>query len=495
MLRVDLLAVLNLDFEPRALCWVHGRGSTRPLLAISSATDSSIAIFDGRGEEQAPIHVLKDRHRQPVKLLAYNDKYDCVISIDEGGMVEYWQPHDEYEKPASVWEYKTSTDLFAFKKAKSCPTSIAISPQGHHFVTQSQPDRIVRVFDFRTGKLYRSYDESLATLQDMQETGTSTLQLEKHEFNRRLAMEKEADVVSSSKSYGGGRPIFDESGHFIIYPSLGGIKVINTYTNDLVRLYGQTENIRPLSLALYQGAPQRKDITTISMAASANPLLAESELGDPMLLCSALNRDRFYMFTNDSGAEKSSTSSSSSSSRDVQNERPRKTADGQTLDAEAATKRAKLAETATLHTNLGDIGLRLYAQAAPLAVENFATHARTGYYNGVLFHRVIRKFMIQTGDPLGDGTGGDSIWGKAFKDEFSTLRHDRPYTVSMANAGPDSNGSQFFVTTEKTPWLDGKHTIFGRVTRGMDVVHKIENVHCRKEKPVEDVKIINISVE
>ena len=104
--------------------------------------------------------------------------------------------------------------------------------------------------------------------------------------------------------------------------------------------------------------------------------------------------------------------------------------------------------------------------------------------------------MIQTGDPLGDGTGGESIWGKEFEDEFTpALDHSKPYMVSMANAGPGTNASQFFITTEKAPWLDGKHTIFGRVTKGVETVHAIENVKVYKERPVDDVKIVDITVD
>jgi len=130
----------------------------------------------------------------------------------------------------------------------------------------------------------------------------------------------------------------------------------------------------------------------------------------------------------------------------VQNEKPRNVNTRQQVEA----KPAETGTAATIHTTYGDIHIRLFPDAAPKAVENFVTHAKNGYYNGIIFHRVIRKFMIQTGDPLGDGTGGESIWGREFEDEFSSLKHDKPYTVSMANAGPNSNGSQFFITTEKT---------------------------------------------
>ena len=136
----------------------------------------------------------------------------------------------------------------------------------------------------------------------------------------------------------------------------------------------------------------------------------------------------------------------SKSTRDVQNEKPRVI----NLREKEDARRAQIGTSATIHTTYGDIHIRLFPDAAPKAVENFVTHAKNAYYNNVIFHRVIKKFMIQTGDPLGDGTGGESIWGKEFSDEFSSLKHDKPYTVSMANAGPNTNGSQFFITTEKT---------------------------------------------
>eukprot|EP00056_Hartaetosiga_gracilis_P004444 m.75120 g.75120 ORF g.75120 m.75120 type:complete len:268 (-) comp11832_c0_seq12:112-915(-) len=158
----------------------------------------------------------------------------------------------------------------------------------------------------------------------------------------------------------------------------------------------------------------------------------------------------------------------------------------------------KTANVVCLHTTAGDIHIKLFHNEVPKSVENFSTHCRNGYYDGLIFHRVIKGFMIQTGDPLGDGTGGDSIWGKEFEDEFHpTLRHDRPYTVSMANSGPNTNGSQFFITVAPTPWLDNKHTVFGRVTRGMEVVKEISLVrtHKKTEKPFEDVKILNTTVK
>ncbi|KIW03354.1 uncharacterized protein PV09_05562 [Verruconis gallopava] len=477
----DLLAMIQFDDMPSIVCWVHKKGASLPLLAVGMADKAEIRVFDGRGENQTPLHVLKNLHRTPVATMAFNNEYDCVVSADEGGMVEYWSPSSNYEKPDNVWSMKSSTSLFEFKKAKSAPVSIIISPSGTYFSTFSFPDRKIRIFEFATGKLYRTYDESLTAISEMQQAGTALTQLDDLEFGRRMAAEKELEnpLIRSKINV-----IFDESSNFILYGSLDGIKVVNTFTNRVVRLYGQEESFRALNLSLYQGQPQQKKVVTIEMAASANPLLAEAETRDAMLVTTGAGKVRFFMFTNEMDVSKST--------RDVQNEKPRELGSMKMQDKK--NEEGVRSTAAILHTTYGDIHLRLFPDAAPKAVENFVTHARNGYYNNVIFHRVIRKFMIQTGDPMGDGTGGESIWGKNFEDEFSSLKHDKPYTVSMANAGPNTNGSQFFITTERTPWLDGKHTIFGRAVQGLDVVHKIENARVYKEKPEEDIKIINISV-
>jgi len=145
-----------------------------------------------------------------------------------------------------------------------------------------------------------------------------------------------------------------------------------------------------------------------------------------------------------------------------------------------------------LETNQGAIEIKLMPETAPKACENFIKLTEKGYYNGLIFHRVIKGFMLQGGDPTGTGTGGESIWGKPFEDEVSSnVQFDSPGILAMANAGPSTNGSQFFITTAKTPWLNMHHTIFGKVVSGYDVVQKIENTPVNgSDKPLTDQKII-----
>ena len=145
-----------------------------------------------------------------------------------------------------------------------------------------------------------------------------------------------------------------------------------------------------------------------------------------------------------------------------------------------------------LKTNQGEIEIKLFPDVAPKTCENFIGLVKKGYYDGIIFHRVIKNFMIQGGDPTGTGRGGESLWGQAFEDEVTPdLKFDKPGLLAMANAGPGTNRSQFFITTNETPWLNMKHTIFGEVISGYDVVKKIENVETgRGDRPIEEQKII-----
>ncbi len=145
-----------------------------------------------------------------------------------------------------------------------------------------------------------------------------------------------------------------------------------------------------------------------------------------------------------------------------------------------------------LETTQGNIELKLYPDIAPKTCENFVGLVKKGYYDRVIFHRVIKAFMIQGGDPTGTGRGGESLWGKSFEDECrEDVKFDKKGILAMANAGPNTNGSQFFITTAPTPWLNMHHTIFGEVVNGYDVVEKIENISVDSQsKPLKEQKII-----
>ena len=149
---------------------------------------------------------------------------------------------------------------------------------------------------------------------------------------------------------------------------------------------------------------------------------------------------------------------------------------------------------AVIETNYGSIVIELSVDKVPRTVENFIKLAEKGFYDGVIFHRVIPDFMIQGGDPTGTGQGGP---GYTFSDEFHTeLRHNKPGILSMANSGPNTNGSQFFITIKPTSWLDNRHTVFGQVIKGMDVVNKIVNVkRDSKDKPLKDVVMKKVVIE
>ncbi|CAI5731538.1 unnamed protein product [Peronospora destructor] len=445
-----------------------------------------------------PVHTISQLHAAPVTALAFNSVTNCVISADQKGIVEYWDA-DSYKFPTdrkvAKFQFKGETDLYELAKNKTYATAIDVSPDGKSFVVTAK-DNQIRVFRFDTGKLRRKYDESLAVFEDAE--ADDTLHLDTIDFGRRAAVERElanSDVVSNC--------IFDESGYFILYATLAGIKVVNVETNKVVKVLGKVESSdRFLRLSLFQGKSKVNTQYEKHLKA-ASGLKHEAEVMsntknerdniDPTLFCTSFKRNRFFLFSSREPEDDEGEGASAGTGRDVFNEKP--TLEEAQVATESSTAKV-LGETAVMHTTMGDITLKLFGKECPRTVENFCTHARNRYYDNLIFHRVIKNFMVQTGDPLGDGTGGESIWGGEFEDEFHrSLRHDRPFTLSMANAGPGTNGSQFFITTVPTPWLDNKHTVFGRVEHGKDTVSSIENARVDKlDKPLTDIKIVNIDI-
>ncbi|XP_028944468.1 peptidyl-prolyl cis-trans isomerase CYP71-like isoform X2 [Malus sylvestris] len=447
----DMMVMIRTEFVPGAVEWVYKQGDVKARLAISDRNSSYVHIFDARSGTNEPI-ISREVHLGPVKVMRYNPVFDTVISADQQGMIEYWSPDTlKFPETGVKFRMKSDTNLFEIPKCKTTVSSIEVA-------------------------------------QDLQRSDVPLYQLEAIDFGRRMAVEREIEKTESAPQP---NAVFDESSNFLIYATLLGIKVVNLHTNKVSRIFGKVENNdRFLRIALYQGDRSSKKVRKIP-AAAANVNESKEPLTDPTLICCAFKKHRIYLFSQREPEEPEDATKG----RDIFNEKP--PAD-ELLAASEIGKSAttSLPDNVILRTTMGDIHMKLYPEECPKTVENFTTHCRNGYYDNLIFHRVIKGFMIQTGDPLGDGTGGQSIWGREFEDEFhKSLRHDRPFTVSMANAGENTNGSQFFITTVATPWLDNKHTVFGRVIKGMDVVQAIEKVKTdRGERPQVDVKILNVTV-
>ncbi|CAH8870763.1 unnamed protein product [Trichobilharzia szidati] len=519
VINFDMISMLKLNFLPSGCCFIYTPKDEITALAITDQDSSKIRIFDARSQDEL-LHIMEKLHEAPIVCLAFNPVFDCVLSADSEGMLECWSsPKNNYGFPNTLkWKYKSDTDYYCLLAAKTYAVNAVFSPSGKILAVLGA-DRKIRLFRFATGKLIRVYDESLQQYSNLQQ---SKQLLPSMEFGRRLAQEKELDRSEFKHSC---NLVFDLSSNFLAYATLLGIKVINVVTNRVVRNLGGPENLRFIQLAfipprssslLYGstciGSGTSSCVPSLEMLAMANDdnttLNSSSGSGTntvaartPVLVCTAFKKNRIYLFTNrephDVKSDGDTITPGSTAERDVFNEKPTKE---EVLAAtrDSATAASRLAGSAILHTTLGDIHIRLCPRECPRTVENFVGHSRAGYYNGHIFHRVIKGFMVQTGCPLGTGTGGESIWGGEFEDEFHpSLRHDRPYTVSMANAGPNTNGSQFFITVAPTPWLDNKHTVFGRVVKGMEVVQKVSNIKTnpKNDKPLEDVNIISVTVK
>ena len=541
----DMVNGVELGFMPAASVWVHS-GGRKPMVAVSRRDMPEVYFY--YSDATQPTNVIDaaaspavqlssfTSHSRPVCLLALNHVHNVVLSVDTNGVIDYFSTATLASpgQPTVAFTSKLDTDLYTFHRLGVSVHTVAFSHSGALFVTTSS-DRLIRIFRFSTGRIVKQYDEGLAVVNERQMSDNPVYHLDSIDYGRRMAVEREYEKGVKVQSVGavdttaqqltalGPLPVsnvvWDDSDTYIVYSTLVGIKVLNVHTNTLVKVLGKVESAeRYTTLALYQGTPVSAESAAARQGVSA--LLgggsAVSEVvEDPCLFALSYKRERFFWFSQREPAEEETEeeqkaadkkrgngSGHTSSSRDVLNERPKlssttltRPSTATSLAASSTSATASLPSTAVIHTTLGDITITLYPSLTPRTYTNFTTHAARHYYNHCIFHRVVPGFMVQTGDPTGTGSGGESVWGGQFDDELvKELRHDTEGVVSMANAGRGTNGSQFFITCARAEWLDGKHTVFGRVKKGMDVVKAIEKVKFVETRPVVQVKILNIEV-
>jgi len=409
--------------------------------------------------------------------------------------------------------------LLELVRKKTVPTSIAASPNGDFFAVSST-DFFLRLFRLKDGKLLHTFNFGLGNSLD----ATLSKGIDEIDLNRRRAIDDELRECSLNSIQAFVKPpkddmnertstvssfvyrppptsaVFDESSTIVAYSSILGIHLIDVSTGIVLHTLGSIESSeRFLSLSLFQGIPNVSTQMSLArgLASSTEPMGTSSNISrvDPIFAVTSFRRQRFFLFSRrDPALEDDLTLVGGN--RDIQNEPPSTAEIAVSERVAKEQKRTKLATTVVIHTSKGDITLRLLGDSCPLAVENFTELSRRGYYDRTIFHRVIKGFMIQGGDPKGDGTGGESIFGASFKDEFDNKRKfDRAGLLAMANSGPNTNGSQFFITTAPCDWLNGKHTIFGIIERGFDTLKAIENVKVdqKNDRPIETIKILSIN--
>lgn len=504
VVNLDMITMIPLNFTPQSncsLCWAYMPPS-KPLIAVTNETTITIYdIFSGSivTTVASGIHMYAINSLNFVSFSSARSKYSFFISSDVKGMIEYWQFDPENPTSSENGKYlencpflqfklKLDTDLYAFAgKSKPQLLSLTIGNDAFdHFFTISSDGKL-RVFDTFSGKVK-------LTLTILDEGDQKTFQ----------ALGSLLPLMNV---------VLDDTGRFLFVSTLThGIDVYDLLLTGKDEAspclsLGTAEDMKdfcPLRLAFLTPMASKKTKMNVENLTSDNPAFKDLEVfPQQLLLCTASGRSRVFVF---SRYEPTFNEATKIFERDVMNER--------LVDAPADEKKNATAKPQNkdppknevihviIHTDYGDIGLELYPRLAPKAVENFVTHSKNHYYDGTTFHRVIKGFMIQGGDPLGDGTGGESIWGRDFEDEILDKNHpilcmSKPFLLCMANIGtPCSNGSQFFITVGPTPWLQGKHTIFGKAVKGLDVIKRIEvcQTDVKFDRPVAPIKIIDIEL-
>lgn len=499
IINFDMINMFVLKFKPNCVEWINSAETSNENLIITDSMSPNIFIFDARQSNGEPKRVLNEVHSSTISRIQFNLKYKTIVSADEDGVVEYWRMTSSsigfvklpFNNPDQDLSKSAETCFSEFKQLDNKLKKIRVhhicfSQDGDYFVTTSS-DRKIRIFKFKSGKLVRTYDE---TLERIEATQNEQSLMSRVDFARKMTIERSVESSLQHEN-----AIFDQTGNFVLFPSMLGVKVYNWKTNRFIRSLGKDEtNFRPLCISLFQGLIFDKPVRKFNIES------LESGISDPTLYCTAHNKNRFYCFSHRYFEEDTTEGEGGEliKDRDIFNEKPKREEIVSAVELESDTKSKKsFYESGIIHTTMGDLHIKLFPKQAPKTCENFCTHAKNNYYNNHIFHRVIKKFMIQTGDPSGTGTGGESIWGDDFEDEFcDEFSHATPFMLSMANCGPNTNGSQFFITVAPCSNLDKKHTIFGKVVRGMDVCLNISQVKTnpKTDKPLKDIKIINIRV-
>ena len=540
-----------------AACYVGRSGN---YIAVDKARDYSIGIYSVASSDAdkhagissvnnavaSPAAVVKI-HVSTVTGMVYDFAKGCVVSVDDKGFIEYWNAgigddgsvDDVGKFPNSLAfssKFDRSTDLLKLAKKKIPIVSVCYSSKARLFAVYAGDEKI-RVFDFDKGTIVVKLTDEIDKLTKGSSSSGGVVNLGNDikidgiSLGKRVAVDREVRSSSVMKidSYAAGKGTyqrltmcFDFPGTHLLYPTLQGVKVVQIPTGVVSRVIcsGDAALNRFVGVMVCDvdfkgsrqidmdvdyrakkygggsrggGSNKRAKIDDGGGGNASSDGNSAGSVHDPVVITTSFNSKRIYCVsnlsvTNDKGDVVDQ-------GRDVFNEPPDRE-DAINLGSNVRGKSDDIGREAVLRTTMGDIHVKLFGEECPRTVENFCKHGKDGYYDRTIMHRVIKGFMVQMGDPQGDGTGGESIWGGEFEDEFHRdLRHDRSFTLSMANCGKDTNGSQFFITTVPTPWLDGKHTVFGRVYKGMDVVSSIEQVNTdHLDRPTKDVLILSMDI-
>lgn len=482
---IDMISIFEIDFKPGSIEWCETDSNPSDtaditntdandiedgdnlMLAVSSLTSDDIYIFDPLNDIKTPIYSSKSVHKSSVHSMKYIESLKCMVSIDINGMIEYWVVNNNFTKPVSKklkFENKINTDLIILRKLKLKPMNlIQLINNKTNFVIITKNNEIF-IFDIFTGKLINRINESLdfyKKIFQVEDSGNENIikinkkfEIEKNLFEKsiNLRLLKSIKLVQ-----------FD---NFLIIPNLIGLKLLNLSNNKIEKLIKNDSRFLSISKLKIK--------------------LNNSNRNLNYLITSNFKSNRILIYTNNKQNENDLHT-------DIFNENPTNSIKFDEIkdSFDPFRNKSKYQNVKViLHTNYGDIKIKVFPRYAPVAVENFIGLCYKNYYNNLKFHRIIKNFMIQTGDPNNDGTGGESLWGKPFRLELrQDVKHDKPFMVSMAHGG-----SQFFITVKPTPWLDGKHSIFGRVYEGTEVVKSIENYDENDaEKPYP--KILSTSIE